>query len=153
MDTKRKQGRYERLFEQAVALNARCRAPLSRMSTLTALLYHKFDHFFWIGFYTLRDGELLVGPYQGPVACMHLPAHTGVCWAGIDQARTIIVPDVHAFPGHIACDSRSRSEIVVPVYGPDGVIIGVLDADSEKLASYDEVDAHWLEKLTSLIYV
>lgn len=152
MNPERKSGRYIRIYEQAATLTARCRDPLSRMSTLSALLYHKFDYFFWVGFYLLKEDQLLVGPYQGPVACMELPAHSGVCWAGIDEGRTVLVPDVHAFPGHIACDSRSQSEIVIPLRDPKGNIVGVLDADSDRVAAFDEIDAEWLEKLVRLIY-
>lgn len=121
------------------------------MSTVVAVLHHKMEYFFWTGFYMLVDGELIVGPYQGPVACILLKKNTGVCWAGVNQAETIVVPDVHEFPGHIACDSRSRSEIVVPLFGYRGEVIGVLDVDSKDLASFDETDALWLEKIVALI--
>ena len=121
------------------------------MATVTAVLHHKMDYYFWTGFYLLVEGELIVGPYQGPVACIQLQTDTGVCWAGINREETIIVPDVHAFPGHIACDSRSRSEIVVPLKDKKGKIIGVLDVDSKDLDSFDGIDAKWLEKIIALI--
>ena len=125
--------------------------PLSNMATIVAVLYHKMDYFFWTGFYMLQDGKLQVASYQGPLACINLAKDTGVCWAAINQKHTLIVPDVAAFPGHITCDSRSRSEIVVPVHNNNGVV-GVLDVDSSFLNSFDETDAEWLEKIVQLIY-
>ena len=126
--------------------------PDARMATIVAVLHHKMENFFWTGFYFLREGELTVKNYQGPLACQVLQKHTGVCWAAIDQQKTLVVPDVHQFPGHIACDSRSRSEIVVPVRNEDGEIVGVLDVDSEQLGSFDTTDAEWLEIIVNLIY-
>ncbi|MEE4177699.1 MAG: GAF domain-containing protein [Bacteroides sp.] len=151
MNTDRKDGRYQRLYEQLQGLLAKPGNRLSRMATLAALLSHKMDHFFWTGFYLLDEGKLIVGPYQGPVACQLLAKDTGVCWAGINQGQSIIVPDVHQFPGHIACDSRSNSEIVVPVYRADGTIEGVLDVDSRDFNAFDETDRIWLEKMVSLL--
>jgi GAF domain-containing protein len=109
------------------------------------------DYFFWTGFYCLDKGVLTVRTYQGPVACQVLKKDTGVCWAVINKKETVIVPDVHQFPGHIACDSRSNSEIVVPIRNKTGEIFGVLDVDSKELDSFDEVDAGWLEKIVGLI--
>ena len=100
----------------------------------------------------LKSGELIVKTYQGPLACQVLQQHTGVCWAAVDQMKTVVVPDVHLFPGHIACDSRSQSEIVVPVRTLDSEIIGVLDVDSAEPGSFDQTDAEWLEKITNLIF-
>ena len=151
MNTGRKNGRYQRIYEQLQGLFAKPGNRLSRMATLTAVLSHKLDHFFWTGFYLLDGDELIVGPYQGPVACQLLARDTGVCWAGINQRKSIIVPDVHQFPGHIACDSRSNSEIVIPVYDPDGRIEGVLDVDSRDFDAFDETDRIWLEKMVSLL--
>lgn len=121
------------------------------MATLVAVLSHKMDYFFWTGFYLLEEDALFVGPYQGPVACQRLEKGKGVCWAAVVQEETIIVPDVELFPGHIACDSRSKSEIVVPLRNEEGRIIGVLDVDSSSLNSFDETDALWLGKIVSLI--
>ena len=87
------------------------------MATINAILYHKMDGFFWVGFYLLWNDRLLVGPYQGPLACLELPRDKGVCWAAINSGNSVVVHDVHEFPGHIACDSRSKSEIVIPVQG------------------------------------
>jgi GAF domain-containing protein len=121
------------------------------MATISALLHHKMD-FFWTGFYLLHEGKLQVGPYQGSLACIDLKNDTGVCWAAITRKQTVIVPDVHDFPGHIACDSRSQSEIVVPLFNAEGQITGVLDIDSATLSTFDETDALWLEKLVKLIH-
>ena len=123
------------------------------MATINAVLHHKMDTFFWIGFYLLQDGKLQVGPYQGALACINLAKDTGVCWAALNQGKTMVVPDVHNFPGHIACDSRSQSEVVVPVRNKQGELVAVLDVDSDKLNSFDEVDAEWLEKIMELVYI
>lgn len=151
MNTERKNGRYQRIYEQLQGLLAKPGNSLSRMATVVAVLSHKMDYFFWTGFYLLDEGDLIAGPYQGPVACQLLAKDTGVCWAGINQQKSIIVPDVHQFPGHIACDSRSNSEIVVPLRNDSDEIIGVLDVDSKDFNSFDEVDRLWLEKIVSLI--
>jgi L-methionine (R)-S-oxide reductase len=152
MNTNKKQGRYLRLYRQAEGLLIKCENPISRMSTISALLHNKMEYFFWTGFYLLNNNKLQVGPYQGALACMELKQNQGVCWAGINNKETIIVPDVHQFPGHIACDSRSKSEIVVPIKNSTGEIIGVLDIDSKDLNSFDETDAQELEKFVNLIY-
>ena len=151
MNTDRKNGRYQRIYEQLQGLLVKPGNSLSRMATVAALLSNKMDYFFWTGFYLLDNDELIVGPYQGPVACQLLAKDTGVCWAGINQGKTIIVPDVHQFPGHIACDSRSKSEIVIPLKNEKGETYGVLDVDSKELNSFDETDQVWLEKMVRLI--
>ncbi len=123
------------------------------MATIAAVLHHKFDYFFWTGFYLLdENGELRVGPYQGPSSLYSVKKDVGVCWAGINKKEPIVVSDVHNFPGHIACDSRSNSEIVVPLKNTMGEIIGVMDVDSKDLNSFDEVDREGLEKILQLIY-
>lgn len=149
----RKQKRYERIYKQLEELLKPHDNPVAAMSTVAAVLHHKFDYFFWTGFYLLQDGELIVGPYQGPVACIKLKKDTGVCWAGIHEQTAVVVPDVHQFPGHIACDSRSNSEIVVPLRNKSGGITGVLDVDSKDLNSFDEADREGLEKILGLIDV
>lgn len=151
MDKEKKISRYQRIQKQITDLIWKTTDPLARMSTIVAILHHKFDYYFWTGFYRLVEGELTVCCYQGSVACLVLAKHTGVCWAAIGQKKTIIVPDVHKFPGHIACDSRSKSEIVIPVKNGDD-IVAVLDVDSKSLNSFDEVDAEFLEKIVALIY-
>ncbi|MCF7859274.1 MAG: GAF domain-containing protein [Candidatus Cloacimonetes bacterium] len=152
MDKIKKAQRYQRIINQISMLIRKTPDPQARMSTITAILHNKFDHYFWTGFYHLKAEELTVCCYQGSVACLVLEKHTGVCWAAVDQQKTIIVPDVHKFAGHIACDSRSASEIVVPVW-KDGEIVAVLDVDSKSRNSFDEVDAEFLEKIAELIYL
>jgi GAF domain-containing protein len=152
MEKAKKEGRYQRVFEQINGLLTKTRNPEARMATIIAVLHHKFEYFFWTGFYCLTENELIVRTYQGPVACQMLSKNVGVCWAGINENKTIVVADVHQFPGHIACDSRSKSEIVVPLRLADGTVAGVLDVDSKDVDSFDAVDAHWLEKIVSLVY-
>jgi len=153
MKASKKENRYKRLYTQIQELiDKSSNNPISNMATIIAVLHHKMEYFFWTGFYQLVDGKLQVGPYQGSLACIDLKKDTGVCWAGINRGVTVVVPDVHNFPGHIACDGRSASEIVVPLKNKDGKIIGVFDVDSSELNSFDEVDAHWLEKIVSLVY-
>ena len=152
MEQSTKQARYERLITQLQELLRKTDDPIARMSTVVALLHHKFSYFFWTGFYLLKDGELTVGPYQGSVACLVLQKNKGVCWAAINEHVSLIVPDVEQFPGHIACDTRSRSEIVIPLKNEDKQIIGVLDVDSKDLNSFDEIDKESLEKIVKLIF-
>jgi GAF domain-containing protein len=151
MDKGRKKARYDRLHGQLADLLKKTPDPLARMATITALLFHKFDYFFWCGFYRLVHGDLIVGPYQGPLACQVLAKNQGACWAGINEENTIIIPDVRQFPGHIACDSRSLSEIVVPFRDGSGNVAGVLDVDSDRLAQFDEIDARQLELIIDLL--
>lgn len=143
--------KYDRIIDQLNELFKKTDDCDARMATICALLYHKFDKNFWVGFYFLKNSELTVKCYQGPLACQVLAKDKGVCWAAINEKRSIIVPDVEKFPGHIACDSRSRSEIVVPVKDENGQILGVLDIDSDKLDSYSETDLAALEKIVKLI--
>jgi len=152
MNEEKKMQRYERVYEQLKDLLAPHRNPLSAMATIVAVLHHKFDYYYWTGFYLLHEGELMVGPYQGLVACIKLKKDTGVCWAGINRKETVIVEDVHSFPGHIACDARSNSEIVVPLMDSSGEITGVLDVDSRSYSSFDAVDRAGLEKILTLVY-
>jgi GAF domain-containing protein len=143
--------RYERIYTQLGELLQNTGNPISRMATVAAILHHKMPHFFWTGFYILEKGELIVGPYQGPLACQVLEKNTGVCWAGILRRSTVVVPDVHAFPGHIACDSRSKSEIVIPLLDQDNQPWAVLDVDSLKRDAFSDIDEQWLEKIVRLI--
>jgi L-methionine (R)-S-oxide reductase len=152
LDGETKRRRYQRVAAQLEERFADTRDPVARMATAAALLHHKLAGFFWTGFYLLRDDELTVGPYQGTLACLVLAPHTGVCWAAVDRGETVVVPDVHAFPGHIACDSRSNSEIVVPLRDGDDRIVGVLDVDSTRHANFDAVDAGCLERIVALVY-
>jgi L-methionine (R)-S-oxide reductase len=143
--------RYERIYNQLQELLTKTENKVARMATAAALLHHKMPHFFWTGFYILVEGKLIVGPYQGPLACQILEKKKGVCWTGVERKETVVVPDVHKFPGHIACDSRSNSEIVVPLFNPDDQVWGVLDADSRKFDAFSEVDRDWLERIVKLI--
>ncbi len=133
-------GRYRRIAEQLGELIAKTGDPAAHRATAAALLHHKVPGVSWTGFYLLKDGELVVDAYQGPVACLVLERHVGVCWAAIDQDATQIVDDVHSFPGHIPCDDRSRSEVVVPIHDTEGHPIGVLDIDSHREGHVDGVD-------------
>lgn len=152
MDKNKKQGRYERIYKQIAELMPKTNDLYARMSTIIAVLHHKMDYFFWTGYYFLKNDQLIVGQYQGPVACQELSKNTGVCWAGINEQKAIIVPDVEKFPGHIACDSRSKSEIVIPVKDSKGKIIGVLDIDSNEYNSFDETDEKMLTQILELIH-
>jgi len=153
MDKNKKQGRYVRMYEQIKELMVKTDDYNARMSTIIAVLHHKMDYYFWTGFYLLKNGKLIVNQYQGPVACQELRKDTGVCWAAINQKKSIVVEDVEKFPGHIACDSRSKSEIVIPLKDKSGQIIGVLDIDSNEYNSFDEVDEQHLTKILDLIYI
>lgn len=150
MHPDKKEGRYGRLFAQIEPLLAKSPGLTAAMATISAVLYHKMDNFFWCGFYFVDGNRLTVGPYQGPVACQVLEWR-GVCLAAVEQEKTLVVPDVEQFPGHIACDSRSKSEIVVPVRDGNGKIIAVLDVDSSQLNTFDETDAIHLGKIVDLL--
>ncbi len=143
--------RYQRIYSQLQELLEDTDDKTARMATAVALLHHKMPHFFWTGFYLLRDGELTVGPYQGPLACQVLEKNKGVCWAGVNTKKTVIVPDVHKFPDHITCDSRSNSEIVVPLFDNHHLVWAVLDVDSQKFDAFSVVDQKWLEKIVRLV--
>ena len=123
---------------------------VARMATIASMLRAAFDHFFWVGFYVVdaaKGDELVVGPYQGTLGCLRIAFGRGVCGAAALERRTLLVDDVDAFPGHIACDSRSRSEVVVPVFDTAGALIAVLDVDAETPAAFDAVDAEGLERI------
>jgi L-methionine (R)-S-oxide reductase len=154
-ESERLAARYERLFNQLdELLNRGAKSThdlVARMATICALLDGKLPHFFWTGFYLLKDGKLVVGPYQGPLACAVLPPPDGVCWAAMNRQESVLVDDVHTFPGHVACDARSNSELVVPVRDAAGNVIGVLDVDSDQPAAFTEVDRQGLEKIVTLL--
>lgn len=127
----------------------------ARMATVASMLADAFDHFFWTGFYRVdpsNDQELVVGPYQGTLGCLRIAFGRGVCGTAAGTGTTQIVDDVHAFPGHIACDSRSMSEIVVPVYDADGRLIAVFDVDATTPAAFDAVDAEALERMLAKVF-
>ncbi len=128
---------------------------IARMATVSAMLAAAFDAFFWTGFYVvdpLKADELVVGPYQGTLGCLRIAFGRGVCGTAAATRATQIVEDVHAFPGHIACDSRSNSEIVVPVFDPAGALIAVFDVDSVETGSFDAVDARGLEAILAQVF-
>jgi GAF domain-containing protein len=125
----------------------------ARLATIACLLSQAFDDFFWTGFYLVdpdKHEELVVGPYQGTLGCLRIPFGRGVCGTAAAQRKTQIVDDVHAFPGHIACDAASQSEIVVPVFDGDA-LLGVLDVDSTRIGSFDQNDAEALERIVATI--
>ncbi|MEI7572925.1 MAG: GAF domain-containing protein [Phenylobacterium sp.] len=122
----------------------------ARMAVVAGMLAQTFPHFFWTGFYRVdptRPGELVLGPYQGTLGCLRIPFGKGVCGAAAERRETVVVEDVHAFPGHIACDSRSASEIVCPVFDAAGWLIAVLDVDAEIPAAFDAIDAEALNRI------
>ncbi len=144
---------YATVHSQLASLLEECPDPVSALSTTAALLHTSFDHFFWTGFYlAARDGsgDLVIGPYQGPLACQRIEKGRGVCGAAAERRETILVPDVHAFPGHIACSSDSKSEIVVPLIEA-GEVVGVLDVDSDQPDAFDEVDREGLKEAVRLL--
>jgi GAF domain-containing protein len=143
--------RYSRIAEQLAELIAKTDDPAAHRATAAALLHHKIPGVSWTGFYLLKDGQLVVDAYQGPVACLVLERNVGVCWAAIDKVETQIVSDVHGFSGHIACDERTRSEVVVPVRNASARPIGVLDIDSHREANFDEVDGEGIELIVNLL--
>ena len=142
--------KYQLLQQQIKALSAGETDQVAVMANVAAAIHLEMG-FWWTGFYRVKDGELVLGPFQGPVACMHIPFGKGVCGSAWKAGETIVVPDVEQFPGHIACSSESRSEIVVPIISKKGEITGVLDIDSRDLATFDEVDKMWLEKIVAFL--
>lgn len=142
---------YDRIYSQLKSLFTPETTVISKMATIVALLHFKCPDYFWTGFYLLQDGELTVGPYQGPLACIKLEKNRGVCWHSVNSKTTVIVPDVDKFPGHIACSSLSKSEIVIPVLDVKGEIFAVLDVDSKLYNRFSDVDKNGLEKIIGLI--
>ena len=140
---------YERLLREAGSLFSGESDLIAKMANMAALIHRAFG-FWWTGFYRVVDGELLLGPFQGPLACVHIAHGRGVCGTAWAEGRTLMVPDVEEFPGHIACSAESKSEIVVPLYH-GGEVIAVLDIDSERLATFDDTDRHYLERLVALL--
>lgn len=144
-----KEQKYELLYKQIEALVQGESDPIANMANMAAMIHHTFG-FWWTGFYRVAGDELVLGPFQGPLACSRIGYGRGVCGSAWKERRTQVVPDVEQFPGHIACSSLSRSEIVVPVWKEDK-IIAVLDIDSEHLATFDTTDQKWLEKIVDLL--
>ena len=144
-----KEEKYILLVKQCRALLEGESDEIARMANVAALI-HETMGFWWTGFYRVRGEELVLGPFQGPVACSRIAFGRGVCGTAWKEGRTIIVPDVEQFPGHIACSSASRSEIVVPVRN-DGMIVAVLDIDSRELNTFDEIDQLYLEQIVTIL--
>lgn len=144
-----KEQQYQTLFPQIEALLAGETDMTANMANVAAALKQTFD-FFWVGFYVVKEDMLVLAPFQGPIACTRIRHGKGVCGTAWKEAKTLIVPDVEQFPGHIACNAASRSEIVIPVIR-EGKVMAVLDIDSDKLDSFDEVDASYLERICGLL--
>jgi L-methionine (R)-S-oxide reductase len=145
-----KKEQYEELLPQIFSLIADENDRIAALANVTAALKQAFQSFSWVGFYFLKDGELVLGPFQGPIACTRIALNRGVCGAAATKLETMIVPDVNAFPGHIACDGGSKSEIVVPVIR-EGALVAVLDVDSYSYSNFDGVDREYLESLAARI--
>lgn len=143
-----KEEKYRLLLEQVVALTVDESDDIANMANVSAMIQETFG-FWWTGFYRVQEETLVLGPFQGPLACTRIAYGRGVCGSAWKEQRTLVVPDVELFPGHIACSSASRSEIVVPVWRA-GRILAVLDIDSEHLSTFDETDRLWLERLVAV---
>ena len=144
-----KNEKYELLYKQIAAVVATESDPIANMANISSMLHQTFK-FWWTGFYRVVGNELVLGPFQGPMACTRIAKGKGVCGTAWSEGRTQVVEDVDKFPGHIACSSLSRSEIVVPIWRNND-IIGVLDIDSEHLATFDTTDQEWLERIVQLL--
>lgn len=149
VQTASKEEKYKSLLPQIQGLSHGEPDFIANLANTAAALRQAFG-FFWVGFYLVKGGELVLGPFQGPIACTRIRKGKGVCGAAWERGETILVPDVEAFPGHIACSSESKSEIVVPLF-KDGEVVGVLDVDSDRLDDFDEVDRKYLEGLIRVI--
>ena len=145
-----KEATYQLLVKQVESLIEGENNPVGQLANAAALL-HETMGWWWTGFYLVRDEELQLGPFQGPIACYRIKKGRGVCGTAWQEDHTIVVPDVEQFPGHIACSSLSRSEIVVPLHDASGNVIGVLDIDSKELSTFDDIDARWLEEIVHVI--
>ena len=143
-----KEEKYRELLPKVRALAGGETDRIAKMANVAALLHQEMG-FWWTGFYRVQGQELVLGPFQGPVACTRIPFGRGVCGTAWRERKTVVVPDVEQFPGHIACSSESRSEIVVPVWQGDE-IVAVLDIDSRELGTFDETDRHYLEQIAAL---
>ena len=147
-----KEEKYKLLKQQIEALVAGEDDAVSVMANVSAAIHQEMG-FFWTGFYIVKGDELHLGPFQGSVACMHIPFGRGVCGTAWQRAETIVVPDVEQFPGHIACSSLSRSEIVVPLFNASHDVVAVLDIDSRELNTFDDTDRDWLEQIVRVVMV
>ena len=141
---------YKYLFPQINALVENESDLVANLANISAALKEAFS-FFWVGFYLVKEGQLVLGPFQGPIACTRIPFQKGVCGACYTKKETIIVPDVEQFPGHIACSSASKSEIVLPVFHRNGTVAMVLDVDSDRINDFSEIDSDGLKKIIGLV--
>lgn len=141
--------KYQELYKQMQSLLSGEDDQIANMANMSALIHETFG-FWWTGFYIVKGNQLVLGPFQGPIACTRIPYGKGVCGTAWQRLETIVVPDVEEFPGHIACSSLSRSEIVVPIFRNNSVY-AVLDIDSKELATFDNIDKEWLEKIVELL--
>jgi GAF domain-containing protein len=144
-----KTGKYQEIYKQIESVVGGETDQIANMANTAALLHEAFG-FWWTGFYIVKGGQLVLGPFQGPVACTRIGFGKGVCGTSWSRRETIVVPNVHEFPGHIACSSLSQSEIVVPMFR-DNEVYAVLDIDSKELSTFDEADKDWLEKIVRLL--
>lgn len=144
-----KEEKYALLYKQIAAVTESESDTIANMANVATMIHYTFG-FWWTGFYRVIGEELVLGPFQGPLACSRIAYGRGVCGTAWKEQRTQVVPDVEQFPGHIACSSASKSEIVVPLQ-KDGKVVAVLDIDSEHLATFDETDRQWLEKIAELL--
>ena len=144
-----KEEKYALLYKQIASVIESESDAIANLANVAAMIHHTFG-FWWTGFYRVIDGELILGPFQGPLACSRIAHGRGVCGTAWKERRTQVVPDVEQFPGHIACSSASKSEIVVPIFR-EGEVAAVLDIDSEHLATFDETDRLWLERIVELL--
>lgn len=149
IDKRGKKEMYATLLPQIKALVEGESNRVANLANVAAALKQTFG-FFWVGFYLVEDDELVLGPFQGPIACTRIRYGRGVCGTAWKEGKTLVVPDVDKFPGHIACSSASRSEIVVPIYNKEKEVVGVLDIDSDRLAEFDETDREWLERIVAV---
>src|SRR5688500_4325323 len=148
MDQREKRALYREVFVELEAVLEGLADPIAAMASGACILHTKIPYSSWTGFYrVVAPGLMRVGPYQGPLGCLEIPFDRGVCGAAARERRTQVVPDVHAFPGHIACDSAARSEIVIPIFDPGGELVAVLDVDSHQPASFDDSDREGLERI------
>lgn len=143
---------YQRALVQITAMLEGERDEVARMATVSSVLAGAFDYFYWTGFYRMQGGELVVGPYQGTPACLRIALDRGICGATVRCGESLVVDNVHVFPGHIACDPRSRSEIVVPVWDAAGMLVAVLDVDSEQVGAFGDVDREGLERIVAAVF-
>ena len=151
LEGKSREERYRELYPQLRALLSVETDRIANLANMAAALRQTFG-FFWVGFYLLSERELVLGPFQGDIACTRIPYGRGVCGDAWAQGQTLVVPDVESYPGHIACSSLSRSEVVVPIYDRSGEIVGVLDIDSQEVGDFsEELDRPWLERYVGLL--